>query len=422
VLARRRAHLERARIRRLAGEAHAPLDPDVDAVLERVADFLRPEAVGSNLREALDLYLDAASREADAELDERSRRAGEPPESFEGALEGAVDPADRARILRHWESLERSLESVRLARAEQREAAARAAGGSSVADLRGRALGVELRGLLEEAERRAIAPLDEAVARAAGSPLEAPPPDVAALRRLGVALGEDPDGRGARLLRGGPACWRTVAACPPGERGCVILGSRGGIDAWGAFGAATRAGVVSRARGARTLAAEHPAWARAAEALFRRLPLDPGFRAFAGMGERDGLDAALRLDAAVRPRVAWALASAALEPDPPSEAPERFRRATGAAPLPAIRAGAWDRDPAEAAAWLGEIWALLLEERLRTRWGRGWYVQAAAASWLRDVWIAEPDAEPDAMAAQAAVGTMTPDAVLEACRPPRRVS
>ena len=68
MLARRRAQLEHARLRRLAGEGACPPDADLDAVRERAADLLRPEAVVLRLREALDLYLDDGSREADAEI------------------------------------------------------------------------------------------------------------------------------------------------------------------------------------------------------------------------------------------------------------------------------------------------------------------------------------------------------------------
>lgn len=401
MLARRRAHVERARIRQLAGESHAPIDPDVDAVRERVADLLRPEVVAGRLREALDLYLDDASAEADAEIEERQRRAG--------------DPAGASR-----EKLEDSLQGIRASRGSMRHDAARAAGGKDVADLRARTLGVDLVDLLERAERVAIAPFDDGVARLPPGGPDLPVPDLVTLRRMATALGEDPDVRGPRLIPGEERCPRTIAISPPGERACVLIGRSGGLDAWGALGEATRATIVSRERGAEAFAAEHPAYRCAAAMLFLRLPLEPTFRSFVGIRERDGLDDALRRDAAIRPRLAWAEASAALAADPPAELDARWRRASGEAPIPSARAAAWDRDPRAAAAWLGEVWALLLEERLRTRWGRAWFASPTAVSWLRDVWIAEPDADPDAMASQAGVGTMTGDAILEACRPPRR--
>jgi hypothetical protein len=246
------------------------------------------------------------------------------------------------------------------------------------------------------------------------------------LRRLGTAIGEDPDVRGPRLFRGEAALWRTATVAPPGDRAAVVLGFRRGLpgllDALGAFGAAARATVVSRERGAAALAAEHPAWSCGAASLFRRLPLDGAFLEFAGIRPDPLLDDAFRRMAAVAPRLAWSEASGALESDPPSRASERYRRATGDEPAPSVRANAWDRDPVAAAAWIGEIWAVLLEERLRTRWGRRWFVARGASSWLRDLWLAEPDSTPDAMAREARVGTMTPDALLEACRPPRRLS
>jgi hypothetical protein len=430
VLARRRAHLERARLRLLAGADVVPADADLDAVRERAADFLRPESIVAHLREGLDLYLDAASRDADAEIEARARQAGVPAATFEGAIEGEQDPAERRRLRLAWEAFERSVEPARSARGDLRHDAARRAGGRDVADLRERSIGSELRPLLEGAERAAIAPHDEAVARAAREitpiPLPAAPTPEPILRRLGAALGEDPDVAGPRLLRSSGALWRAVAIAPPGERAAVVLGSRAGLagllDALATFGTAARATLVSRERGGSAFAAEHPAWSHAAAALFRRLPLDAAFREFAGVRSAPQIDDAIRLDAAVAPRVAWARASAALDADPPEEAPRRLRRATGTEPDPSARAAAWDRDPAAAAAWIGTIWAVLLEERLRTRWGRTWFTARAAASWLRDVWLAEPDSTPDAMAREARVGTMTPDAVLEACRPPRRLS
>ncbi|HEX6849996.1 MAG TPA: hypothetical protein VF139_01215 [Candidatus Polarisedimenticolaceae bacterium] len=430
MLARRRAHLDRARLRRLAGADAAPPDPDVDAVRERAADLLRADTVTAHLREGLDLYLDEASRDADAEIAERERRSAIPSPSFEGATAVAEDPAERARLRGAWEAFERAVEPARAARGELRADAARRAGARDVAELRERTLAVDLRAVLAEAERVAIAPLDEAVARAArsaaGTPAATLPRVEGVLRRLGSAMGEDPDARGPRVLGGSESLWRTEAIAPPGDRATVVLGTRRGLegflDALGAFGAAARATAVSRERGADALAGEHPAWARAAETLFRRLPLDAGFREFAGIREDPLLEDHVRLEAAVAPRLAWAAASVALERDPPARAADGFRRASGREPDPSIRAAAWDRDPLPAAAWLGAMWAVLLEERLRTRWGRRWSVARGASSWLHDVWLAEPDSTPDAMAREAQVGTMTADAVLEACRPPRRLS
>lgn len=430
MLARRRAHLERERLRALAGASAAPPDADLEDVRERSADLLRPAVVIDHLRAGLDLYLDDASRDADAEIARRAGREQVPAQGFPGALDAEHDPAERSKVRRAWEAFERAIEPARAARGELRHDAARRAGGRDVAQLRERCLGLELRAVLEPAERGAIAPLDEAIARAsrelAGAPSVPLPSPESVLRRLGAAVGHDPDVAGPRVLRARAPLWRATSIVPPGDRATVVLGSRGGVggllEALGAFGEAARGTLVSRERGGEALAGEHPAFRHGAGALFRRLAREAAFREFAGLREEPTIDEEVGLATALPPRVAWAEASAALESDPPSETVRRWRRATGSEPDPDVRAGAWDRDPRAAAAWLGEVWSILLEERLRTRWGRRWFTEKGAASWLRDVWLAEPDSTPDAMAHEAQVGTMTADAVLEACRPPRRFS
>ena len=70
-----------------------------------------------------------------------------------------------------------------------------------------------------------------------------------------------------------------------------------------------------------------------------------------------------------------------------------------------------------AAMLRGTVYGLLLEERLMTRFGRGWFRSEAARDDLREIWDAEPGQTAESMAASLDLGTIDAAPMLDRCRP-----
>jgi hypothetical protein len=188
--------------------------------------------------------------------------------------------------------------------------------------------------------------------------------------------------------------------------------------ALGALGAATRTAFVAATRGGARARFADPAFTVAADVLYGRLAACPRFREAAGLPENAAALRALGLHEAVATRVGWVYLQTVLaNVDARDEAFGRsIERASGGPVTPAHRARVRDRDPSPAATLRGTVLGLLLEERLRSRFGRGWFAAPRARSWLRSVWEAEPDHTAETMAAAAGLGEIEPTPVLDASR------
>jgi len=246
------------------------------------------------------------------------------------------------------------------------------------------------------------------------------------LRVVGGALGADPDA-------GGPGI--RIAAAPPlgsrpwigPDRPGVSLGRAEGPGALraalAAFGRAARACFVNDVAGPAGLVGADPAFEAAAGVLFRRLVLSPAFRSRFGPAADEGLDADLRLEEALAPRAAWTYLELARrrrsnEASPvDGEARRALRRALGRPAAVDELRDVLATDPRGAAGLRGTVLALLLEERLMSRWGRGWFLEPRAGTFLREVWEAETGQTAESVADGLDLGTIEPTPILDGCRP-----
>lgn len=444
---------------RAGDPAAAPLEERVDDHLSRarVAQAFRESSAAAGLpssehrrrplRALAPRFLARASREPETELAERRKGHDVPETGFEAALAGETSPGERDALFERWLALERDLARAAADRAEAREDAARAAGAPRVSDLLGAAHAVAPAELLDPFERGAIAPLDENVARAAAALWRehgrggasrhaadaprvhrmghAPWPaaaEIAALaRRLRDAAGL---GVGPRLeiglapAIGARAAWRLTRAGTAWVGVGACTGPVGLREALGALGRAARGAFVAATRGSSFARFGDPAFEHAADVLFGRLALCRHFRESAQIPENAAARAVLGLHESVATRIAWVYLQAVLaNVDAEGRAFARaIERATGGPVTPAHREDVRDRDPMAAAALRGTVLGLLLEERLRSRFGRGWFASSRARSWLQSVWEAEPDHTAEELAAAAELGAIEPTPVLDAHR------
>lgn len=238
------------------------------------------------------------------------------------------------------------------------------------------------------------------------------------LRRLGAALGLDPDVAGARLEAVSPAPVAPASHDAVLPRAIVVLGQWGGTrglaDAFEAFGRATRATFLNRVRGVTACALADPAFACAAGMLFRRIASTPSGLRFAAAPESADLVAELRLEETIAARLAWANLAAR---GASSSMWEPLQRRAAARPVAPGEGEAADRDATHPATRLrGIMFAVMLEERLLSRFGRAWFTARDAGAMLRDLWAAEPDENVVSMAASLGLGTMDSSPLLEAYR------
>jgi hypothetical protein len=147
--------------------------------------------------------------------------------------------------------------------------------------------------------------------------------------------------------------------------------------------------------------------------------LSEPFRSFCGLAL--GADAIrdVRFEVALIPRRLWARLSLSLDAEPGRRdaVSEVARRATGRDSLPGDLAAGFDRDPRDASALRGVVLGVLLEERLLTRFGRQWFLDRAAARFLRECHLAEVGETAESMAGAWGLGTIEPTPVVDAFRP-----
>lgn len=451
-----------------------PVDQGRSPRDERIEDALRPAEVGAARRAAAEAqagpggerprrrfrllahpYLDRAAAEQQAELEVCRAKLEWPRRGFEFEILTNPSPDERRRSHDRWAAAEERLRDLRVQRSLAAVTAARAAGAASLADFLATLHPVPSDPLCAAYEAGAIAPLDDAIERASRdrrsrSPLPLTHPEHAAdspvaealvayaerfpaagvptvLRVMGRALGCDPD------LAGSPGVIRDAEACVGARpwitrgRAYVLIGALDGpgtlLEALAAFGRMARRAFVAGTRRAAGAVAADPAFDVAAGVLFGRLMLSPTFRARFGPRPEEGLDADLRLELALPPRLGWtylyiALQGRGSEGDPPTaESGRALRRALG-------RPAAVDQllvpfrcDPQGAAQLRGTVLALLLEERLLSRWGREWFSAGRAGRFLRECWEAEEEQTAESVANVLDLGTIEPTPILDGCRP-----
>ena len=358
----------------------------------------------------------------------------------------ARDPRERATALRKFsESADRSRDLDGALR-EVFEAAARGAGAPGLAGILAATAPGPTADFLDDVERRGVAPLDPTVAREAAerwrrspwresgsrpasewevpflerlgdrSPLFPAGRVRDALRGIATEFGSDPDAGGPQIVAPLSPWGFATAWEPHGGPARVAPGSHGGPgglrDGLAALGLSLRHQVRS-ACGASP--GSDPAFRWASAELFARIasrqrglgrwvpPLDEAVR-------RD-----LSFEAALTPRVAWALGSGA--PPESEEVGGRLMRATGRPPSPArlLVLGSLPEEPT--ARLRGLLLAILLEERLLLRHGYLWWESRAARGLLVDLWAAESGETPRSVASALGLGTMDPSPLADAYRP-----
>ncbi len=395
------------------------------------------------LRPRAEPYLEAGARDGARELERRREELRLPPGGFAVAMATAVPPEERRRWLARWDEFERGVTRLRESIHEARDARAVAAGAPGAGAFLAAAHPRDPASLIEEFERGVVSPLDDAVGRAARAresrsayPAELQRPELLPqhaervpparlrdiARRLGAAIGFDPDAAGPRLANARSACrGATLDALPGGAVGLVgCWGGPGGLrDALGVLGRAARAAFVTRQRGIDAALWCDPAFGHAAEVLFRRLSLSPAFLRWAGVAAGEDLLADLRLEEALAPRTAWAYLCLAVGPGPPDRQAARrtLRRALAREAAPGELSAVWNADPEGAAELRGTMLGLLIEEKLLQRFGRRWFVERAAGRWIRDAWADDWDETAESLCAGLDVGTMEVAPVLDRCRP-----
>lgn len=398
------------------------------------------ETARGELRAVVGTFLDGAAVEPRQEIDARLRRSERPAAGFEVEAASAASPRDRDDLIRRWEEQEHELAPVLHDRGQARHEASQSVGAGGTAGLLAAGHPVDPRGVLDAFTKTAITPLDAEVAEAS----RVLGRDRSCVEPLGEGQprGGGPRATAARIARsvrfdpGGPALERIV---PAGERlwpafrmtdsgPVVLLGHvdepRGDYRILGRLGRAVRAEFLRSRRGARWRWCD-PAFETCADVVFRRLALQPFFFERFGVAIGDTGRRQLRLDDALAPRRAWAYLELTMENTttaayglPPRQEVERaLRRALARPGTPIERCRAMDCDPRGASELRGTALGLLIEERLLTRFGRGWVDEARAWDFLRDCWEAEPDETAESMAGALGVGTIEPTPVLDGCRP-----
>lgn len=431
------------------------------ALLERVSDALRPAAIAearqraasgaaserARLRLIAGAYLATAAPELDEEWASlRSRLLAPWRGEVDAALAAEDDPAVRGAIASRFSEAIDRLAPLEAERGGARDEAARRAGAADAATLARAGRDPEAEVFREEIEKGFIAPLDEYVAvaaqdrwrRAGIAPASARDEDVPRLswfpvrrellppaalmsfvRRLGAGLGLDPDARGVQIVAVERPAAATLLEESIAPRPVLVPGTWGGarglLDAFEATGRGIRIAFLREVRGASAAALADPAYAEASGALFRQLAASIDGARSAGLPGDETLIDDLRLERTIEARSAWA--SLASEGRATSDGRRLFARAAGRPPAPgAAEAAAHDGRDADARL-RGEALAVLLGERLMTRFGRAWFTLREAGAFLKDFWTAEPDESPRAMAAALGLGTMDSSPLLEAHRP-----
>ncbi len=410
------------------------------------------EPARAALRARCGAWLNLATARIDEELAARST-----VRSPEALLAAIADPRERLRRYDELDEEGRRVSALLDERRRVRRQAGESVEAGSVCEFLAAGHPVPVRETSRRFASGAIAPLDDAVQAGARGrrlrariPLNEPehPADeaslrnladhaaavpssriVAVLRRLGPVFDADPDLESGPLLvsatgPSAPTLFRTTETGHP----TVILGSlhgpvglRRGLDA---FGRAVRATFLDRARGAAAWRWSDPAFSLAAGVLFGRLVDSPRFRESEGIAGPESLIADLRFETALAPRRNWTYLEVAgfsqelpsSEPDP-RDVDALLGRANGRPGTIWERRLATEGDPRGAAALRGTVLALLIEERLLSRFGWDWFRERGAGRWLQEMWEAEPDTTAESLADALDLGTIEATPMIDRYRP-----
>jgi hypothetical protein len=466
-----KARRDGARLRALAPQPGDPAATDEERSRdERLRDRLRsslvrdaaaaalgapPGPAGERAREPIRLllapFLDFRTRDAEREFLRIRRELDEPEGGFAAAIRGEEGFAARAALQRRWERADAQLERARRERFAAREDAAREVGAQDLPQLLGGAHPVPGAVVVADVERVAIAPRDSLLAsraRERGGRFRhdrAGPPDgweapllaglaehrrvlderaiVRTVAAVGSALGLDPNGRGPSIRRSRAAESDAESLESAPVRPAVILSGWGGpaglAAALGAFGRAARAAMHRESGRGMAVSAADPALGFAAEHLFRRLILSSRFGSWAGLEPDDDRSASVRFEETVALRIAWALADLALRRARGAEERvfETLERAAGRPASLDLVARTWEADPGGASALRGASLAVLVEERLRTRWGNLWFLERGSRIFLREMTEAESAGTAECMATDLELGTMDASLLADGYRP-----
>ena len=396
---------------------------------ERVEDALRPEAVAAVLERANGSIRERAEARLvvrhylrgplDDRLRAERREAASPWNGrVDASLAAEDDPERRRTIADEFAARLRRLERLAEERDGARDEAARRAGVPDARALLARLRDPDAVLGADEVERGFVEPTDAAVEDAVrswarreglrdGIVVAADVPRMAWLAGFSSWLPEVAAGPVVRRI----ASDLRLAGAPPADG---PRGAKGVVDALDALGRSLHATFLEEARGTHAPALADPAFGLAAGALFRGLVATrPGLRA-AGLPEDDLLLEALRLERLIETRRAW---GELREPFDRSGRHQMARR-TGGRPFSPQEAEGADFDPGTGdAALTGRIFAALVEERLKTRFGHAWFARHDAGTYLRDLWAAEVEETPRRMAEALALGTMDSAPLIESCMP-----
>ena len=202
----------------------------------------------------------------------------------------------------------------------------------------------------------------------------------------------------------------------------MVVGGIGGPAALasglGCLGRAARAGFLRSVAGPAAARWSDPAFSWAVDVAYRRLIRSRRFLAEVGLAWSPRIDAALCHEEALAPRLAWTYLWLYRDGEPSQvEMEEGALRATGRPAPPAWRWSLEEREPDGASELRGTVLGLLLEERIKTRFGHDWYRTPSARRFLREIWEAEPQETVESMASALGLGTIEPTPVLDCCRP-----
>ncbi len=436
---------------------------------EQVADHLRRSSVAKafegaatesrgtdgsrsrRLRALIPGYLAHAVSEQAAELAARRQAQVRPDGGFATAIALAASPPRRRELVERWDRQEKEVRSAAAEVRSAAEAGARSVGAPGLGGLLAAGSPGEPDQLLDGFRRIVFDPLTPAIhdawnrrgsestmalvgdrhpadllpLRLACDHLDGWPDghEVSVLRRLGRRIGADPD-TGAIDLRPGQGVHRpelfftgTVPILLMGR----IPGPASLRTAVAQLGRAARWSFLATRRGT-SVRWWDPGFDRAAEVVFRRSVGTREFSEWAGVRVDETLLDDLRLEEALAPRLAWtylyfSLHSGADGVPETDEVEERLHNALGRSPTPDLRGLTLRLDLGGADELRGTVYALLLEERLLTRFGRRWFLDPAAVRLLREYWDAEAGSSIEEMANALDLGTIEPTPVLDGCRP-----
>ncbi|MDH3627500.1 MAG: hypothetical protein OEV00_11035 [Acidobacteriota bacterium] len=182
-------------------------------------------------------------------------------------------------------------------------------------------------------------------------------------------------------------------------------GPTGLRDSLGSIGVARRDRFVREEVGVAEARWGDPAFRQGARTLHARLAINPDWLAEYGIRVDRSLADGLLMGELLAPRIAWAYVS--------GERDEAWKRATGEDATIADRMTMDGIESPGLSLLRGMAYGLLLEERLLSRFGWGWYRSPAGIRWLKEIWDGERGQSAERMAADAGIGTIDGTPILD---------